>query len=231
MFGLLLAEAFRAPFGDPAWRRKLLIGGVLGALPGANLIAWGYLYKVFIDGLNGVHPMTLPEWTDWRRYFAAGFWLLLIVLGYLVITIVGLTAVVSLARISPVSEEPQQQATFLMIVLGALAVVYSFFPIVFARFAEEQRLWTAFDPWSLWADLRLLARWEYVQGCFLFFGFFLAGNMFFGMIPYVGLPLFSFVLFYVLLSFAHVFGLWIGRVKEILEGEEEDEDGEDEVSR
>ena len=53
--------------------------------------------------------------------------------------------------------------------------------------------------------------------------------MFFGMIPYVGLPLFSFVLFYVLLSFAHVFGLWIGRVKEILEGEEEGEDGEDEV--
>jgi len=216
MFGLLLADALRAPFRDPGWPRKLILGGLLGAIPGGNLVAWGYLYKVYIDALNGVHPLELPEWSDWKRYFAAGFWLLLIVLGYLVITTVGLTAVVSLTGITPASEDPQEQASFLMIVLGALAVVYSFFPIVFARFAEEQRLWTAFDPWTLLADIRQLVRWDYVQGCFLFFGFFLAGNLLFGLLPYVGLPLFSFVLFYVLLCFAHVFGLWIGRVKEMV---------------
>jgi hypothetical protein len=195
--------------------RKLLLGGALGALPVLNLVAWGYLYKVFIDGLNGLHPMALPGWGDWKRYFAAGCWLLLIVLGYVLITAIGLTAVLSLLGILPTSGDPDDQATFLMLVLAALAFVYSFLPIVFARFAEEQRLWTAFDPWALWADVRLLIRRDYIQGCFLFFGAFLAGNLVMSQIPYAGLPLFSFLLFYMLLAFAHVFGLWIGRVKDL----------------
>lgn len=227
MFGLLLVDSLRAPFRDPAWARKLLIGGFLGAIPIVNLVAWGYLYRVFINGLNGQHPLELPDWSDWRNYLAAGFWLLLIVLGYLVITTIGLTAIVSLAGISPTSDIPEEQASFLLVVFGSLVVVYSCFPIVFTRFAEEQRLWTAFDPWMLWADIRLLIRWEYVQGCFLLFGFFLAGNSLFGLVPIVGLGVFSFVLFYVLVGFAHTFGLWIGRVKEL--AEERDRQSGDEV--
>ena len=106
VFGLILIEAMRAPFRDPDWLRKLLLGALLGLVPVLNFVAWGYVYRVFIDALNGAERTILPEWRDWRAYLGAGFWLFIISIVYVVLGVVGLAGVASVLGLLPAGEDP-----------------------------------------------------------------------------------------------------------------------------
>ena len=81
-----------------------------------------------------------------------------------------------------------------------------FFPIAFARFAAEHRVWAAFDPGAIWADIRTTVTGDYVRACFGFYGLSLMGNLALGWVPYIGLPLTAVYLFYLMVVFARVFG-------------------------
>jgi hypothetical protein len=211
VFGLVLIEAMRAPFRDPEWLRKLLLGALLGLIPVLNFVAWGYVYRVFIDALNGAERTTLPVWRDWRAYLGAGFRLFIIAVVYLVLGMVGLAGAASVLGLVPAGEDPGRTSALLLLVMGLIAALYGFLPIAFTRFAAEGRIWAAFDPEALWAEARRVVKGDYVQGCFALFGFWLAGNLILGIFPtYVFLLVLWVYAFYVALVFARVFGTIIG---------------------
>lgn len=209
-YAAVLVEAFRAPFRDPEWLKKLLIGGLLSPFPIANFLTWGYTYRVFIDGLNGAPALALPSWSDWRAFFRVGFWIFLITLGYVVLAAFGIIAALSLWR-GGVSGDIRSMT---LVGLGSVALFNTISPIVFTRFAEEGRVWACFEPDALWRDARRIIRLDYVQLCFLFYGLWSMALIAFGGLPLVGIPLVSIAQFVLLLTFSHVFGRLIGTRKQ-----------------
>ena len=232
MFGIILFHTLRTVFQTPNWWQKIVPGGALNLLPmlvlglilseqigpeiggvllivtfGLLLIAWGYLYRIFVDALNGTESLNLPSWSNWWAYGVAGFWLFLIVLGYGVIGFVSFSMVVSVLGLIPSSVE--EAGAISLFVILAIIFFYGFLPIVFTRFAAGGRVWMAFEPGPVWRDLRQVVRADYVQACFGLFGISLLGNLILGYLPWVGLALASAFNFLVMVIFTRVFGLLI----------------------
>ncbi len=226
MFGIIFLHTIRDLFQTPRWWRKIILGGALNLLPalvlflsntgqigveveigllivtfGLSLIVWGYLYRIFVDALNGTESLILSSWDNWWAYGAAGFWLFLIALGYGVIVIVGLSMVISILGLE----------TLWPLLMLAIVFCYGFFPVVFMRFAAEGRVWMTFEPGPVWRGLRQIVRGDYVQACLGLFGITLLGSLILGNVPWVGLALASVFYFLVMVVFARVLGLLIRR--------------------
>ncbi len=234
MFGIILFNTLRTLFQTPGWWQKIIPGGVLNLLPtlvlvliltgqiglemagvllvvtfGLLFIAWGYLYRIFVDALNGTESLNLPSWSNWWAYGVAGFWLFLIVLGYSVIGIAGFAMVVSVLGLMPSSVE--EAGTSALLLLFTIIFFYVFFPIVFTRFAAEGRVWMAFEPGPVWRDLRQIVRIDYIQACLGLFGISLLGSLILEHLSWVGLILASMFNFFLLVVFTRVLGLLIRR--------------------
>ena len=152
----------------------------LGSL-GLSVIAWGYVYRIFVDALNGAESLVLPSWRDWWTYWLAGFYLLPIAMGYSVIVIAWLSMMISILGLK-----------MAVIPLLLTLIFYNgFLPIAFARFAAKGRVWMAFEPGPIWQDIRRIVRGDYVQTCFGLFGFSILGNMILSYLPWGGLALAS----------------------------------------
>ena len=208
-YAAVLIEAARAPFQDPQILKKLLIGSLVSPFPVANFLTWGYAYRVFINGLNGAPVLTLPDWAEWRTYFRVGFWIFLITFGYVILTVFGLVAVISLTQ-GGVSSDVATMAT---VGLGSIALFNTISPVVFMRFAEEGRVWASFEPDAIFRDLRRVVRLDYIQLIFLFFGLYTMTLIVFGGLPVAGILLVLVTHFYLTLVFSHVFGRMIGQRK------------------
>ena len=234
MFGIILFNTLRTLFQTPGWWQKIIPGGALNLLPtlvlvliltgqiglelagvllvvtfGLLFIAWGYLYRIFVDALNGTESLNLPSWSNWWAYGVAGFWLFLIVLGYSVIGIAGFAMVVSVLGLMPSSVE--EAGTSALLLLFTIIFFYIFFPIVFTRFAAEGRVWMAFEPGPVWRDLRQIVRIDYIQACLGLFGISLLGSLILEHLSWVGLILASMFNFFLLVVFTRVLGLLIRR--------------------
>ena len=234
MLGFFLIEHFKLIFNTPNWWQKIIPGGIMNLLPtlalsamlagvidpvmggiltllgmAAFLVAWGYLYRVFIDGLNGAETLVLYDWAAWRDYVVAGFWLLLIALGYCVLAAFALGALISVFGWVPSLDNPESAGPLSFIIIFAMVFFYGFFPVVFARYAAEGRLWAAFEPEPVWTDLKRVVSGPYIQTCFGLFGVSMIGNVVLGLLPTVGIVLASFFWFLVMVIFARAFGLMI----------------------
>lgn len=221
MFGILLIHAIRNLFQTPRWWWAMIPGGALNMLfaqvlvlifdeeieleawavlfcgcLGLVVIAWGYVYRIFVDALNGTESLVLPAWRDWWTYWLAGFYLLPIAMGYSVIVIAWLSMMISILGLK-----------LAMIPLLLTLIFYNgFLPIVFARFAAKGRVWMAFEPGPIWQDIRRIVRGDYVQTCFGLFGFSMLGNMMLSYLPWGGLALASTYNFVLMVIFARIFG-------------------------
>ncbi|MBK35283.1 MAG: hypothetical protein CME26_07090 [Gemmatimonadetes bacterium] len=191
----------RIPFRDPTDRLRLLVGGMLSLVPFVNFIAWGYLYRVFVDGLNRSPSLTPPSWEAWRTYWSVGLRLFVITLGYLILIVFAGVAVLGISGGD--IEGPQQ---ILMVGLLSMAAFNVISPVIYARYAEERRIWAAFEPDVLFRDLRQVVRVEYVQLCLLYLGLWMMTFLILVGIPYVGPVFLSIFHFYLSLVFAFVFG-------------------------
>ena len=234
MFGIILFNTIRTLFQTPRWWQRIIPGGVLNLPPalvlvlvltgqigpgmggvllivtiGLLCIAWGYLYRIFVDALNGTESLHLPPWNNWWAYGVAGFWLFLIVLGYSVIGVAGFTMVVSVLGLIPSSVEEAGALSLLLLLL--IIFFYGFFPIVFTRFASEGRVWMAFEPGPVWRDLRQIVRVDYIQACFGLFGISLLGSLILGQLSLVGVVLTAMFNFFLMVIFTRVLGLLIRR--------------------
>ncbi len=242
MFGPFLAFALRAPLQDERWRQKILLGGLLSLLPTLalllalfmalgkvsmmlapvavvffvvpTLVSWGYVYRVFVDALNGLEFRRLPEWGAWRQYAVAGVRLGVIFLGYLFLVGLGTLAVMAVMGLVPPGEDPTRLSAVTMLVIGAGMVLYGILPVVFARFAAERKVWASFDPGAIGSDIRRLVRGgRYTQACLAFYalyGLLLLSNLILGAVPPVAMFVGSVGSFYLMVVFAWVFGWLIG---------------------
>ena len=154
-------------------------------------------------------PLPLPDWAEWRTYFRVGFWIFLITFGYVILTVFGLVAVISLTQ-GGVSSDVATMAT---VGLGSIALFNTISPVVFMRFAEEGRVWASFEPDAIFRDLRRVVRLDYIQLIFLFFGLYTMTLIVFGGLPVAGILLVLVTHFYLTLVFSHVFGRMIGQRK------------------
>ena len=234
MFGIILFNTLRSLFNTPRWWGKIIPGGVLNLPPalvlvliftgqigpgmggvllivtiGLLCIAWGYLYRIFVDALNGTESLNLPPWSNWWAYGVAGFWLFLIVLGYTVIGVAGFVMVVSVLGLIPSFVEEAEALSLLLIF--TVIFFYGFFPIVFTRFAAEGRVWMAFEPGPVWRDLRQIVRVDYIQACFGLFGISLLGSLILGQLSLIGVVLTAMFNFFLMVVFTRVLGLLIRR--------------------
>lgn len=234
MLGLFLIQHFRLILNTPQWWTKILPGGMMNLMPtlalvalvgggvtptigvllviagvAVFLIAWGYLYRVFIDGLNGKPQLVLYDWYNWRDYGLAGFWLFLIALGYGIIATFAFGALISMFGWTPNFENPESAGSISFLIILLMIFFYGFFPVVFARYAAEGRLWAAFEPGPIWADLKRIVSGAYVQMCLGLFGVSMMGNLVLGLLPTVGVVLASVFWFLVMVIFARAFGLLI----------------------
>ncbi len=198
----LLLATMRVPAREPGARMRIVVGGLLSIIPVVNFAAWGYLYRIFIDGLNRAPALTLPGWTGWRTYWSVGLRLFAITLGYLVLIAFAAVAVLAIAGAGRF-DEPQR---VLAIGLFSLAVFNALSPVVYARYAEERRIWAAFEPDVLLRDLRRIVRVDYVQLCLLYLGLWMMTFLILVGIPYLGPLVLSVLHFYLTAVFAFVFG-------------------------
>lgn len=52
-------------FSDRDWAKKCVIGGLITLVPIVNILAFGYLYRLFAGAKRGA-AFSLPEWDDWK---------------------------------------------------------------------------------------------------------------------------------------------------------------------
>ena len=202
----MLVETLRVPVLGHASRVRVVVGGLLSIIPFVNFVAWGYLYRVFIDGLNGTPSLVLPSWGEWRAYWSVGLRLFVITLGYLVLIAFAGVAVLTIFA-SGSFDDPQKILTIGLLSLAAFNILS---PVVYARYAEERRIWAAFEPDVLYRDLRRIVRIDYVQLCLLYLGIWMMTFLILVGIPYLGPVVLSVLHFYLSLVFAFVFGRIVG---------------------
>ena len=105
---------------QPRFWMKMFVGGLLSFLPGLNLFAFGYLYRIsHLAQTRGL--VALPEWSDWRGLFFDGIKFAVVWLIYWLLPLLLALGV---------------SALFAMIGFGALAytivsIMFVFSPIVF----------------------------------------------------------------------------------------------------
>lgn len=87
-----LTDFGRRLLEQPGAAAKLGAGAALALIPGANLLALGYLYR-WVAGLRAGHGLGLPEWTDWRGLLLDGLRFLLVYGLYALVPWAALAAV------------------------------------------------------------------------------------------------------------------------------------------
>lgn len=242
MFGPFLMFALRAPLQDVRWRQKILVGGLLSLLPSLalllavfmalgkvtmllapvavvffffpTLVSWGYIYRVFVDALNGMEFRQLPDWGAWKQYAGVGVRLGVIFFGYLFLAGLGALAVMAVLGLVPPGKDPTRLSAVTMLVIVAAMLLYGLLPVVFARFAAERKIWASFDPGAILSDIRRVIRGgRYTQACLAFYlayGLLLFLNLLLGAVPPVAMFIGSIGSFYLMVVFAWVFGWLIG---------------------
>jgi len=78
---IYLKKAFRSPFKDNNWISKILIGGLISAIPIAGFIAYGYL-MLHLHSLLTSENNNLPRWTDISVILKVSLKLLIVALIY-----------------------------------------------------------------------------------------------------------------------------------------------------
>ena len=179
-----------------------------------TIVSWGYVYRVFVDALNGVEFRQLPEWGAWKQYAGVGVRLGVIFSGYLFLVGLGALAVMAVLGLVPPGEDPTRLSAVTLLAIGAAMMLYGFLPVVFARFAAERKIWASFDPGAVLSELRRVIRGgRYTQAClgfFLSYGLLLLLNLILGAVPPVAMFVGSVGSFYLMVVFAWVFGWLIG---------------------
>jgi len=173
-----IEKACQRFFNDSKWLPKLILGSIITFIPGINVLALGYLYRLAKETKM---REDLPEWNRWGNLFIEGIQCLILFLAFFVLPIF-LTWVLS------------QLLTFLS--LGILGLI-AFFPITIGLlvapslfvaalfyFQSHGENWSALLDFQTWAA-PLLQKWP---------SLLIINILVMGLIT-IGLPLFGFTFF------------------------------------
>lgn len=214
------------PLEDREWVPKIVIGGGIGLALEALFIALGFLLsrelalevsplaqagnfpalgfvlQVFQGALRTPQADAMPEWRRWLRLCLHGLLLFVLALGYGILPLLFVISGFSLL----VSGGVQLVLGLVMMLLGMLAglTLGFFFPMGVARYLEERRVEAPFHPAAVWSRIRKVLA-EYVAAYLLSIASFIAAGLI-GTIPYLGVLVWPFLTFYLMVAGARLFG-------------------------
>ena len=218
------AAAF--PFEDREWLSKILIGGGIGLALEALFVALGFLLsrelalevsplaqagnfpalgfalRAFQGALTMPQADAMPEWKRWPGLCLHGLLLFVLALSYGIVPLLFVISGFALL----VRGGEQLVMGLVMMLLGMLAgLTLGFFhPMAVARYLEERRIEAAFHPAVVWSRIRKVLA-EYVAAyLFSIASFIVAGLI--ATIPYLGILVWPFLTFYLLVVGARLFG-------------------------
>ncbi len=214
-----LEKALKYPWGQPGWGTKFLIGGILNLLgvvlsfiPLAGIILWfilslfplGYSYRVLQNSVLGIRE-ELPAWEKWGSLFGQGFFIFLICLGYGIIPYFFYWLGKSLWYGGGIGAF----LGVLCLILGISSGLVAFFllPMAIVLYASHgEMLGTAFHWRSIVEKIWLIQKDYFISwlaALILLFAvhFFRLG------IPFLGLIIYSFAVFYISICLAYLFGI------------------------
>jgi hypothetical protein len=144
-----VGSSFSYMFKDEDWIKKVLIGGVVGAIPIVNFAALGYMVQIIRNVRDG-QTLPLPEWDEFGKYFVDGLWIFLIFLVWSIpIILVACLQGAGAAALAEASNDAANAFGIIstcftcVIVLWAL-VIAAVAPAILVRFAEVGEFMTGF---------------------------------------------------------------------------------------
>ncbi len=222
---LRIRASLRFPVEGAEWASKLFLGGGTGLL--LELIFVGLAYLLSDEIAFGVAPLVvflnfpavgyalrvfrgtlswetgaLPEWDDWPALTRGGLTVFVVGLAYGIVSVLllllGLNLLVRGGIILFLG--------MVLMVIGLLAglFMFFFFPMALAHFLSQRRLEAAFHPSLLWDGINPVLA-EYMAAYLMSVAsYILAGLLV--VVPYVGLLISPFMLYYLMLVQARLFG-------------------------
>lgn len=220
------ARALAFPLEDRKWLPKLLIGGSVGLLLEALFVALGFLLTwelapagsllaqaanfpvlgftlaTFQGALAVPQADVMPSWRQWPTLCAKGLLLFVLTMAYEIVPILFVISGFGLL----VKGGAVLVLGVVLIMFGMLAGITAgfFLPMSIARYLLERRLEAALHPMAGWSRIRKVLA-EYVAAYLLSIGLFMVAGLI-GAIPTLGVVLWPFLTFYLLLAGAHLFG-------------------------
>lgn len=221
-----VARAAAFPFEDREWLPKIVIGGGIGLALEAlfvglgfllsrelalevsplaqagNFPALGFALQAFQGALTIPQADAMPEWKRWPGLCLQGLLLFVLALAYGILPLLLVSSGFTLL----VRGGVELVLGLVMMLLGMLAgLTLGFFhPMAVARYLEERRIEAAFHPAVVWSRIRKVLA-EYVAAyLFSIASFIVAGLI--ATIPYLGVLVWPFLTFYLLVVGARLFG-------------------------
>lgn len=223
---LRIRASVRFPLEGVDWPRKLLMGGATGLL--LELIFWGLTYLASGEDTSRIAPVVvvlnfpalgyilhvyrgtlawevgaLPEWESWPELLRSGLAGFAIALAYQMISVLLLLLGLHLL----VKGGVLLFLGMVVMVLGVLAGLFMLFfvPMALARYLGQRRIEAAFHPGMLWSGINAVLA-EYVATYLVSVGSQILTSLV-ALIPYlVGLTIYPFLWFYLMLVQARLFG-------------------------
>ena len=150
-----IGKAFSYVVSDKDWVKKVVIGGILGIIPIANLIVMGYGLRV-LKNVAQDDPQPLPEWDDWGGDFMKGLMVTLASLIYSspAIVLSGIVALIGVVT-GNVSGEAQGVFAVLMVCFTWLMVLWGlavglWMPAAMVNYTEKWSFGAMFAFEKIW---------------------------------------------------------------------------------
>lgn len=224
--GNWVVKALVFPLEDRGWLQKFVIGGSIGLLleacfvgmgflltweaaftssllaQAANFPALGFALSIFQTALTGPQTGSMPSWRRWPTLCVRGLLVFSLAIVYEAIpalfVISGFGFLLSGGAILALG--------VVLIMLGILAgmTIGFFLPMVIARALLEHRLEAVLHPVAVWTRIRKVLA-EYAEAYLLCIGLFILAGLL-GSIPAVGVLIWPFLTFYLLVVGARLFG-------------------------
>ncbi|MBZ0169272.1 membrane protein [Candidatus Methylomirabilis lanthanidiphila] len=220
------AKALVFPLEDRSWAPKIAIGGGVGLLlqalfvglgflftrefapagsllaQAANFPALGFALATFQGALAIPQTDSLPGWRPWASLCVKGLLLFALAMAYETVPLLFVVSGFSLL----VKGGAKLVLGIALIMVGMLAGITAgfFLPMGIARYLSERRLEAALHPAIVWLRIRKVLA-EYVEAYLLTLGSFIVAGLI-GAIPVLGLLVWPFLTFYLLVAGARLFG-------------------------
>ncbi|MCX7838103.1 MAG: DUF4013 domain-containing protein [Anaerolineae bacterium] len=153
-----IGKSFTYVFEDPNWIMKVLIGGVVSAIPIVNFAALGYMVTTLKNVADG-QPQPLPEWSNFGDHFMKGLYVFVGALIYVSPIILLYCCMFAISAVLPAAggAAGRDAANALGTLAGLLGLCLSclifivaiavavLFPAALVRFAMSNQLSTFWD--------------------------------------------------------------------------------------
>lgn len=154
-----IGASFSYMFQDEDWIKKILIGGVVAAIPIVNFAAIGYMIQIIRNVRDG-QALPLPEWDEFGKFFVDGLWIFLIFLVWAIpIILVACLQGVGTAVLAEAGEDAANvfgviSACFTCVIVLWALVIAAVSPAILVRYTEVGEFMAGFQFSEIFGIIR-----------------------------------------------------------------------------